>query len=289
MKKPKLILLAILVPAVMVSFASNPGKKEFVLKYNVPAGQSFTLTSQSTNNMTTEQMGQSISVDMAASGETVYRALAAQPDGSMQYEMEFKARTASAKSEMGGGDTDFSTWIGKKMNFNLSPLGEVSGFKGFEQLPEISGATGEKMNGDQISKTLGQQFMRVPDHAIKLKESWNTKDSTEVPYAGSKLTNVSDTKYTAKEVTKLDGMECLVIEYTESAKLTGTFEQQGMEIELTRQTTATGTILFALEKGMFVSMDGNSVSNSQIYVSAAGMTIPQEMKGKSSIKVVFDK
>jgi hypothetical protein len=288
MKKMNLILLALLVPATLVSFGSAPGKKDIVLAYKVPAGQSFTMSTSTSSNITTEQMGQSMSIDMTSSTETAYKAVAAQADGSMQYEMEYKARKQSVQSPMGGGDTDFSTWIGKKVQFNLSPRGEVSGFLGFDQLPEISTASGEKLTGELVQKGVEQEFTKFPEGPVKMGKSWNTKDSTEVPYGGSSLKSIVETKYTPKDRVKIDGMDCLKIEFEGKESLSGTFEQQGAEIEISRQTTSTGVLIFAIDKGMVVSIEGSSTGATQIYIAAASMTIPQNMTTKSSMTVKFD-
>lgn len=270
------------------SAKSVPGKKTFELAYKVGPGQSFTMKSEGSSTIKSEQMGQSVTVEMSMANETAFRAIAGSPDGSMKYEMEFKSRKQSAKSEMGEGETDFSTWIGKKVGFNLSPRGVSSGFHGFDQLPVVASAAGEKVTGQMIQAGMSDQFFMLPDHPVKIGEPWTLRDSSEIPYGGSKLKKVGTTTYTAGETTNKDGMECLKIDVTAISKLSGEFEQQGNQLELTRETKSTGVIYFALKRGMYVSMESTSVGNSQINIPSASMTIPQEITSKLSLKVIFN-
>jgi hypothetical protein len=280
---PGLLLLA----TIDTQAKAAPGKKTIALNYKLSAGQSFSMKGESSSNITTEQMGQTMTVDMTTSNETISRVLSVAADGTMQIETEFVSRKQSAKSPMGDSDTDFSSWIGKKVGFSLSPSGGLSEFKGFDQLPEISTGTGEKLTGEMIQKSLGDQFFKLPDHPVKIGESWTVKDSVDIPYQGSILKSINTTTYTATEKVKMDGMECLKIDVTGLNNLSGEFEQQGTQIELTRETKSTEVVYFALDKGMYISIEATSNGSSQIYVAAASMTIPQELKSKMSTKTTF--
>jgi hypothetical protein len=271
-----------------VSAKSTPGKNTFELAYKVGPGKSFTMKNEGTTTIQTDQMGQTMTVDMNSANETVCRVLSVTSGGTMQYEMEFKLRKQSAKSPLGSNDSDFSTWIGKKVGFNLSPQGTISDFKGFDQLPAITSAAGEKITGELIQKGMKEQFFKLPDHPVKIGETWTIKDSTEIPYAGSTLKSVTSTTYTAAEKVDKDGLECLRIDISASSKLTGEFEQQNTQIELTREIKSTGVMFFALEKGMYLSIESTSVGTSEIYIPANGSKIPQQINGKQSMKVVFD-
>ena len=280
--------LAMLLATSCSTIKSTTGKAGTQLAYKVGSGQSFTMKSEGSSTIKTEQMGESITVEMNSANETAYRVSAGSSDGTMQYEMEFKARKQSAKSQMGNNETDYSTWIGKKVGFSLSPRGVLSDFRGFDQLPEIAGATGEKVTGELVQKGMSDHFFKLPDHPVKIGETWAIKDSAGIPYGGSTLKKVGTTTYSAVEKVNIDGSDCFKIDITAIEKLSGEFEQQGTQIELTREKTSTGVIYFALDKGMYISMESTSVGSSQIYVAAAGITIPQEIKSKLSLNVVFD-
>lgn len=269
--------------------ASTPaGKKKVVLAYKMGAGQTFTIKGGSSSTITSDQMGQTMSVEMNTTSEGIYRVLSAAPDGTMQIEMELKSQNQTTKSPMGENSTDFSSWIGKKTQFTVSPSGTLSGFQGFDQLPEINSVTGEKISGDMVQKGMGQQFFDLPDHPVKIGETWTVKDSMDIPYAGSKLKNIDTSIYTIVGREEKDGMDCLKIELAGKRNLSGEFEQQGTQIELTRQTESKGIIYFALDRGFYISIESTSSATGQIYVSEAAITIPQTITGKSFLTVVFD-
>lgn len=292
--KKNIPYVLIFLPAALIlstscaSLKSTSAKKGFELSYKMNPGQSFTMKLESSSSIKTEQMGQEINVDIIAANETGFSALASNPDGTMNFEMEYKSMKQKATSSMGENSADYSSWIGKKVEFSLSPRGAVSNFKGFDKLPEISSATGEKITGDLTQRAMSNQYIELPDHPVKTGESWTSKNSTDIPYSGGQLKSEETNTYTVTEKVKMDGMDCLKIDATGVEKLTGGFEQQGTQLELTRETKSSGVIYYALDKGMYISMEYTSTGNSQIYVPAASITIPQEIKGKLSLKVVFD-
>jgi len=293
MKKISLYLL-LLLPAfllfstVTVSAKSSPGKKTFELTYKMSQGQTFTMSTEGSTVIKTDQMGQMINVEINSASENGYRILTASPDGTMNCELEYKSMKQSAKTPNGDNSTDYSTWIGKKVQFNVAPRGTLSDFKGFDQLSEISSATGEKITGELTQKGMSNQFFELPDHAVKIGETWTVKNNSDIPYAGSTLKSEVSTIYTVIENVKKDGMDCLKIEAAGVQKLSGEFEQAGNQLELTRETKSSSVIWFALEKGMYISMESTSAGTSQIFVPAAGVTIPQEITGKSTVKVVIN-
>jgi hypothetical protein len=267
---------------------STPGKDKYDLSYKMSTGESFSLKTEASTVMITSQGGQDMTVEMSSANETLCRVLAASPEGIMNMQMEYKSMKQSAKSPMGDNDTDYSSWIGKKVQFSLTPKGTVSDYTGFDQLPTISGATGEKITGEMTQKGMINQFFELPDHAVKKGDTWTVATSTDIPYASSTLKSEVSTVYTVGEKVKMDGLDCLKIDAVSTQKLSGEFEQQGTQIELTRDTKSTEVIYFALEKGMYISIEATSVGNTQIYIPAAAMTIPQEIKSKQSLKVAFN-
>ncbi|MCX6226542.1 MAG: DUF6263 family protein [Bacteroidia bacterium] len=281
------LLAVLLIAAIDASAKSASGKKTVVLTYKMSPGLSFTMKTEGSTEIKTDQMGQVITVEMNSSAEALYHTIDGTKDGIADIEQEYKAMKQSAKSTMGENETDFSSWIGKKVQFNLSQQGALSNFRGFDLLPEITSAVGEKVNGDLIRESMKNQFFELPDHPVKIGESWTVKTNINIPYGGSTLKQEENTIYKASEKVEKNGLVCLKIDFSSTAKLTGVLEQQGNQLELTRDTKSTGTIWFALEKGMYISMEVDAAATGQIYVPAASVTIPQEIKSKMAVAVVF--
>jgi hypothetical protein len=292
MKKFKLSS-GLLVPAAFLVFSgcatlkSTGGKSVTELTYRMNPGQEFTMTTEATTVITSENNGETYTVDMNSMNETLYRALAVNPDGTLTLEMEYKNMKQTAKTPMGDSETDYSTWTGKKTRVNISPQGALSEYGGFGQLPEITTATGEKVNGDMVQKSISNQFFELPDHPVKIGDSWTATTTNDIPYGGGTLKQEETTVFTVSEKVKKDGLDCLKISAEGTGKVSGEFEQQGMQIELTRDTKTTGTIWFAVEKGMYISMESTSASRGEAYIPAAAITIPQNISSRMSLKVVF--
>ena len=292
--KKSITLSALILPAALIMAAgdasakSAPGKKKIEIAYKMSPGLSFTMKTQGSTEIKTDQMGQVITVEMNSSAEALYRTIDGTKDGSTGIEQEFKDMKQSAKTPNGDNDTDYSSWIGKKVQFNLSLQGVLSNFRGFDLLPEITSAVGETMNGDLIRESMKNQFFELPDHPVKTGESWTVKSSIDIPYGGNTMKQEETTIYKASEKVEKNGLACLKIDFTSTAKLTGELEQQGNQLELTRETKSTGVIWFALEKGMYISMEVSAAATGQIYGPAASISIPQEIKSKMAVAVVFN-
>jgi hypothetical protein len=293
MKRNYLILMVLLPAALALttgcaSLKSGGGKAGIVLAYKMEPGKSFTLKTEGSNLITTDQMGQTVEVETISANETRYTILARSAEGNTDIELEFKNLSQTVKSPMGENKTDYSSWIGKKVRFSLSPVGEPSGYSGFDQLPEISTATGEKLSGKIMELSMGEIFMNVPDHPLKIGETWTINKTRDIPYGSNTLKNEETIVCTLAGREKVNGLECARITTAGTEKLSGKLEQQGMELELTRETKSTGTLLFAIDKGMYVLVDGTSTATGDIYVSSMGVTVNQSIAGKMKVETVFD-
>ncbi|MCD6332099.1 MAG: hypothetical protein J7L89_02390, partial [Bacteroidales bacterium] len=219
---------------------------------------------------------------------TVYRITGVNPEGNFIFETENTKMTQTAKSPMGDNATDFSPWIGKKLQFTLSPNGKASDFQGYDDLPVIVTATGEQATGTQAKEGVKRIFFSLPDHPVKVGDSWKDSTSTDFPFNGSTLHIKESTTYKIADQLTVDGFKCLKLEVAGLQNMSGDFEQNGMALSLTRETKTSGTILFAYEKGMYLSLDTESTAEGMVDVTAMGISIPQHIKSKSSVKVSFD-
>ncbi len=285
---PLLVPAAFLVLSGCAALKSTGGKTGTELTYHMNPGQSYTMTTEGSTVITTENSGQSVTIDMNSRNETIYRALAVNPDGTLTFEMEYKTMKQTAQTPMGDNETDFSTWTGKKTRFNVSPRGTLSELSGFDQLPEIITATGEKVTGVMVQQSIGNQFFELPDHPVKIGDSWTAKATYDIPYGEGALKQEETTIFTVLEKVNINGLECLKINGQGTGTLSGEFEQQGMKLELSRDTKTTGTIYFAIEKGIYVSLESTSAATGQVYIPSASITIPQSINSKLSLKVVFN-
>jgi len=293
MKRTNQFLLVLMTPVLLIAVScatmkSTTGKQDPELAYKVATGQSFTLKSEGTTQIKSEQMGQEVTIDMKSTSETLYTALKTNPDGSIRLQLEYKSMNQSTETPNGVNEADYSSWLGKKAQFDVSSNGKLSGFAGFDELPAISAATGEKVTGEMVKKGMNDIFFELPDHPIKIGETWTAKTSNEIPYGANILKQEETTTYTATEKVKKNGFDCIKIVTSGVQKITGELEQQGMSMTLTRDTQTSGIVYFSLKQGMYISAEGTSTAKGEVDIPSAGMVIPQEITSKLSVTVIFN-
>ena len=267
-------------------FKKSTGADGIILQYKLSEGQTVVMSSEVVTKMETEQMGQTMALDMNATTVITNKVLASSAEG-MELELEFTKMMQSMESPMGSQDTDFSELTGKKVSYKLNPLGEVSDEKGFEDLPSITNASGETLDGDMFKQVASSSFIRLPDHPVKLGDSWTNADTTDMPYGGGNLKTTTSTTYLVIEKLEVEGMKCLKIDISGKSKTEGNFEQNGMELGLERNAATTGHMIFAYEKGMYLSQELTGTTDGIVDVPAAGMTIPQKIVSTTKTTVTL--
>jgi hypothetical protein len=297
MKKTRLTFLSLfLTLLVMAAFFVNgavtkqpPWEKTYELKYKMVEGTRFTMTSASELNSIMDQMGTEVTADIISKGMDVYVVLSADREKGSRIEIEYGEKSQDMESPMGGGSTDFTDLIGKKATFTLLQNGKVEDFEGFDDLPEITAATGEVLKAETYQLGVRFTFPLLPDRPVKIGETWLDNQNVDIPVGESTLQSENSSTYTLIEEMEMNGFDCLKIQVTGISKLSGDFEQGGTPLSLERETKSSGTIYFAYKEGMFISSESESTGDGIIYVPSAGIDLPQTITSKSSVKVSFDK
>ena len=268
-------------------FKSSVDKDGITLGYELSEGQEISVKSKVVGTIVSEQMGQSISVELNTATDIGFKVLSV-GDNSMDIELKFNEMSQSMESSMGSGDTDFSELIGKKASFTLSKTGESKNFKGFDELPDITNANGETVSGGMYKDVVKGIFFKLPDHTLKTGDSWTNQDTTEMPLGGGILKTVSKTIYIVTEKLVVEGDDCFKIDITTTATTGGEFEQNGTQLSMERKSTSSGHLIFAYKKGIYLSMELVSKTDGLIDIPAAGMTIPQKISTTTHTEVVFE-
>ena len=268
-------------------FKSSTKKDGIVLKYGLSVGQDILVKNETESKIITEQMGQSISTDLNSSATYVFTTKSVNDDNSMNIEVEFKGMSQSMESSMGSGDTDFSELIGKTAGFKLSDIGVADNTKGFEDLPEITTVSGETVGGEMYEQVMKATFIMLPDHPVKIGDTWTQQDTTNMPLGEGNLETISKAIYIITEKLEVDGNECFKVDITSTSTTKGEFEQGGTQLVMERKSTSTGLMVFDYTRGMYTSMEIASKTEGIIDVPAAGMTIPQNITTNTKTTVEF--
>ena len=206
----------------------------------------------------------------------------------MEVEMEFVKMAQSIESAAVSGDTDYSGLLGKKAKFKLDEQGNASDLRGFDELPDISNATGEIITGEMYKTIAKQVFFRLPDHPVKIGDTWTNEENSDMPYGGGTLKTESSTVYVVLEKLEVDGMACVKLDVVGKSKTTGEFQQGGMDLVMDRNAITTGHVIFAINEGMFLSMQMDSKTHGIIDVPIASIQIIQDISSDTSIEVNFN-
>lgn len=269
-------------------FKGAGSSKGVLLRHNLEEGQPFTVKTQSSNEITSEQMGQEISITAETSSTMNFTVKGQTADGNHELVLSYTELTQKAESPMGGGETDYGPILGKELSLELSPRGETDKFKGFDQLPPITNAMGEKIEGQVHQMGIEQMFTLLPEEPVKKGYTWTEEINSEMPYGGGNLKTTGQTVYTVVDFTEANGLPCAQITAVSSSTTKGEISQQGMSMTLERTGKSESVILFAYTKGMFLSMESTGKTDGIVDIPAAGMTIPQAILTKASFTVSFD-
>ena len=289
---PFLCLTVLIMAVFFVSGAvptKSSGEKIYELKYQLDKGTKFTMMSTGDVNSVMDQMGTEVLTDIYGEAEDIFVVLSSDKEKGIVMEYEFGERSQDIDSAAGSDSTDFSELVGKKVKFVLLPNGKVEGYEGFDSLPVITTATGDDLNEETYVLGVKTTFPLLPDNPIKIGDSWADNQDLDIPSGGSILNSENAFTYTLIEEVEKDGFDCLKIEMKGVSKLSGNFEQSGMELFIDRETTTTGTIYFAYKEGMFVYSDAESIGEGIIDVPAAGIQIPQTLSSKGVVTVKIEK
>jgi len=283
-----LLVICTALLAVGYSGAVSSGvQKTYELKYQLPVGTKFIMTSMGATEIVTDQMGTEVAVDIQSEGKDIYVVTGEQGNG-LSIEVEMGERTQDVSSMMGSDSTDYSELVGKKVKFVLLPNGEVEGYAGFEDLPEITTATGEKLTEELYRLGVEETFPKLPEKSVKLGDTWSDTEDREMPLEQGSLLTASDFTYRVLEEITRDGIECLKIEVAGTTKLSGEFEQQGNSLSMEREVKSSGFLYFAHQQGMFIGMEMDSRAEGVITVLNAGIDLPQTITSKGTVTVRFE-
>jgi len=250
------------------------------LNYSIEKGSEITITGSSKSTFDQGQFGYT---NLNSRSEFMFTITDKKKDN-VSVELVFGETSLDLESPNGNASTDFSELVGKKANFDLSSKGKLSGFSGFDKLPEIMTASQESLNEEKYKISIEGLFSVLPDEPVKIGGTWTEEKTVDIPSDGGLFTTVNKTTYTLLEEVQREGYDCLVIEAISTSDLTGSLVQQGTELSVVRSTRGKSTIYFAYKIGMNIEISNTSEGEGTITVLLNGMEIPQAITSSSTVK-----
>lgn len=287
-------VLSLLVPAALLllgtgcsSLKKSSGVDGYVINYKLPVGQVFNFVSNSESTIESDQMGQLVVVDLNSSNDFEYEVTGMEENGAMAMKLVIKDITQEAKTAMGENSTDYSSWIGKTMEFKVSPQGQIADFTGIDQIETLANALGEQVGPEQIEGGTEGVFPPMPENPVKKGDVWERSSTDTIPYGGSSLIVETTTVYSVGDEVTYEGEKSLQILANTSQSMAGSFEQNGMDITLKRDSRSETVIHWSLDRGMYRISETTTKASGVAEVTSMGVTIPQKIESKTVSKVVF--
>jgi hypothetical protein len=282
--RQKTVIVILILAAAAISGAAGQAGKSAVLEYKMPAGRVLTYQSKSEETQVMEVMGQSMDTQSTNTSSVTFTAKGLKDKNFLMAVTIDEIAANVASSAQGDMSPDMSSVKGKSFDMVLSPLGSEVDVSGAEAITFTVGA--ETGNLSSRFKTF---FYDLPEKPVKIGDTWPSSSSTEEKTGAMNIRIDLQYVNTVEGFETVDGMECARIASQVTGAISGTGNQQGMDLTISGTSKGKDVWYFAVKDGIYVKAVSDSTSQVSIDVSAAGMTIPSTVTAKSEVKLAGKK
>jgi hypothetical protein len=254
-----------------------------VLEYKMPAGRVLTYTNTEEMAQVMEVMGQTVDAHTKGGGTFSFSAKG-KKDQNLLLGVTIDDMSITITSPMGDQSPDMSTVKGKSFDMVVSPLGAEIDVSGAEAI------TYQSANGtSNVAPGFKLFFPDLPGKPLKIGDTWPSSAAVDDTSGGMNIKMAFQYVNTLEGLETVDGMECARIKSDYTGTLSGTGNQQGMDMVLTGTGKGTDLWYFAVKEGIYLKATSDATYEISIAVSAAGMTIPMTQTRKGELKLVGKK
>jgi hypothetical protein len=254
-----------------------------VLEYKMPAGRTLTYTNTEEMSQVMEVMGQTVDAHTKGGGTFTFSAKG-KKDQNLLLGVTIEDMSMTVNSSMGDQSPDMSPVKGKSFDMVISPLGSEIDVSGAEAI------TYESPNGtSNVAPGFKMFFPDLPGKPLKVGDTWPSSAAVDDTSGGMNIKLGFQYVSTFDGLETVDGMECARIRSDFTGTLSGTGNQQGMDMVLTGTGKGTDRWYFAVKDGIYLKATSDATYELSISVSAAGMTIPMTQTRKGELKLVGKK
>jgi hypothetical protein len=257
-----------------------PAPAATVLEYKMPAGRTLTYQSKSEETQVMEVMGQSMDTHSTNSSIVTFKSKGPK-DKNLLLGVTLDEMAASLTSSAAGDmSPDLSSLKGKAFDMVLSPLGSEVDVAAAEAIKyDYAGAT------RNISSGFKMFFPDLPDKPVKVGDTWPSNAGVDEDMGEMKMRMDFKNVNTLEGFETVDGMECARVSTAVTGTLTGSGNQQGMDMTFAGTSKGKETWYFAIKEGFYIKSTSETTTEMSIDVPAAGMTIPATATAKSEVKL----
>lgn len=252
-----------------------------VLEYKMPAGRALTYSNNEEMGQVMDVMGQTIDAH-TKSGATFTFVAKGKKDQNLLLGVTVDDMSMSITGPTGDQSPDLSGVKGKSFDMIVSPLGTEIDVSGAEAItyPSPNG-TGTS----NLAPGFKLFFPDLPGRPLKVGDTWTTSAATDDTSGGMNVKLGFEYVNTFEGLETVDGRECARIRSPYTSTISGTGNQQGMDMVMTGTGKGTDVWYFAIKEGVYVQATSEGTYEMSISVSAAGMTIPLTQTRKGDLKL----
>jgi hypothetical protein len=254
-----------------------------VLEYKMPAGRALTYTNSEEMAQVMEVMGQTVDSHTKGGGTITFSAKG-KKDQNLLLGVTIDDMSMTISGPTGNLSPDLSPVKGKSFDMVVSPLGSEVDVSAAEAI------TYQSANGTaNVASGFKLFFPDLPGKPIKVGDTWPSSSGAEDKSEGMAIKLDFQYVNTFEGLETIDGMECARIRSQVTGTLSGTGNQQGMDMTISGTGKGTDLWYFAVKEGIYVKATSDATYELAIAVSAAGMTIPMTQTRKSELKLTAKK
>jgi len=271
-------------PAVTATAAKAPAVKAapagVVLEYRMPEGRVLKYQNTAEAVEATDMMGQT--VESHTTSQEAFTLLAKGRKGAdLLLGVTIDDMAMTVTGPQGDMSPDMTALAGKSFDMVLSPLGQEVDVSGAEALT-YEMATGTR----NLSATFKLFFPDLPGKPLKVGDTWPSNADVSEKGGAVEMNLAFQNVNHFEGLETVDGVECARIRSEVTATITGTGNQQGMDMVFSGTGKGTDLWYFAVKEGIYIKSTGEVKMDISITVSAMGMTIPVTSTRKATVQLV---
>jgi hypothetical protein len=176
---------------------------------------------------------------------------------------------------------DLTSLRGKSFDMVLSPLGSEVDVSAAEAITYESPA-----GPRSIATGFKLFFPDLPGKPLKAGDSWPSGGGTTEKAGGIEMRLEFQNVNTYEGLETIDGRECARIRSEVTGSISGSGNQQGMDMVFSGTGKGTDLWYFALNEGIYVKSTSDMKMDISITLSALGQTLPTTQTRKGEVKLV---
>jgi hypothetical protein len=254
-----------------------------VLEYKMPNGRVLTYKNSEEMAQVMEVMGQTME-STTTSGDTFTFKAKGRKDQNLLLGVTIDEMSMTTTGPEGDESPDMGPVKGKTFDMVLSPLGKEVDVSAAEDITYIS-ATGQS----NVSSDFKLFFPDLPGQPVRVGDSWTS--SAGADDKSERMNIRMDVQYvsTLEGFETVELMECARIRSQVTATISGTGNQEGMDMAIAGTGKGTDLWYFAIKEGIYVRSTAELALKTFITVSAQDMTIPMTQTAKAQVKLIGKK